>query len=82
MSMLLIDIGNSRLKWAISPSNGDLRADFIDQGMSMNDSPNQLAQFDQLSKNQSIEKIICSSVISEEKTLVLEKHLKVISGRR
>lgn len=78
MSMLLIDIGNSRLKWAVSLSNGDLHSDFIDQGVSMNDSPNQLAQFDQLSKNQTIEKIICSSVISEEKTLVLEKHLKVI----
>ena len=78
MSTLLIDIGNSRLKWAIPPNSGDLYSDFIDQGVSMNDSPNQLAQFDQLSKNQTIEKIICSSVISEERTLALEKHLKAI----
>jgi type III pantothenate kinase len=78
MSTLLIDIGNSRLKWAIPPNSGDLYSDFIDQGVSMNDSPNQLAQFDQLSKNQTIEKIICSSVISEERTLVLKKHLKAI----
>ena len=78
MSTLLIDIGNSRLKWAISPNNDDLHSDFIDQGVSMNDSPNQLAQFNQLSKNQTIEKIICSSVISEDRTLVLEKHLKTI----
>ena len=78
MSILLIDIGNSRLKWAISPNTGDLHADFIDQGVSINDSPNQLAQFDQLSKNKTIEKIICSSVISEERTLVLQKNLKAI----
>jgi type III pantothenate kinase len=78
MSALLIDIGNSRLKWATASSNGDLHADFIEQGVCMNDSPNQLAEFDQLSKNQIIEKIICSSVISEERTLVLEKHLKVL----
>jgi type III pantothenate kinase len=78
MSTLLIDIGNSRLKWAISPDNGDLYADFTEQGVSMNDSPNQLAAFDQLSKNQTIEKIICASVISEERTLVLEKHLKAL----
>jgi type III pantothenate kinase len=78
MSALLIDIGNSRLKWATASSNGDLHADFIEQGVCMNDSPNQLAEFDQLSKNQIIEQIICSSVISEERTLVLEKHLKVL----
>jgi type III pantothenate kinase len=78
MSTLLIDIGNSRLKWAISPDNGDLHADFTEQGVSMNDSQNQLAAFDQLSKNQTIEKIICASVISEERTLVLEKHLKAL----
>lgn len=78
MSILLIDIGNSRLKWAIASSNADLHADFIDQDSSMNDSPNQLAQFDQLSKNQTIEKIICSSVINEDQTLTLKKHLKAI----
>jgi type III pantothenate kinase len=78
MSTLLIDIGNSRLKWATASSNGDLHADFIEQGICMNGSPNQLAEFDQLSKNQIIEKIICSSVISEERTLVLEKHLKAL----
>jgi type III pantothenate kinase len=78
MSILLIDIGNSRLKWAIASSNADLHADFVDQGASMNDSPNQLAQFDQLSKNQTIEKIICSSVIGDHQTLTLKKHLKAI----
>jgi type III pantothenate kinase len=78
MSILLIDIGNSRLKWAIASNNGDLHSDFLDQGASMNDSPNQLAQFDQLSKNQTIEKIICSSVISEDQTLTLKKHLQTI----
>jgi pantothenate kinase type III len=30
MSILLIDIGNSRLKWAMASSNGDLDSDFID----------------------------------------------------
>jgi type III pantothenate kinase len=74
----LIDIGNTRLKWAIASTNGDLHSDFIDQGASMNDSPNQLAQFDQISKNQTIEKIICSSVISEDKTLALKKHCQTI----
>lgn len=78
MSILLIDIGNSRLKWAIASSNADLHADFVDQGASMNDAPNQLAQFDQISKNQTIEKIICSSVINEDQTLALKKHLKTI----
>lgn len=78
MSILLIDIGNSRLKWAIASSNGDLDADFIGQGASKNDSPDQLAQFDQLSKNQAIEKIICSSVISKDQTLALKNHLKTI----
>jgi type III pantothenate kinase len=78
MSILLIDIGNSRLKWAMAHSNGDLQSDFVDQGASMNDSSNQLAQFDQISKNQTIEKIICSSVISEDKTLTLKNHLKAI----
>jgi type III pantothenate kinase len=78
MSILLIDIGNSRLKWAISSSNSDLHSDFVEQGSSMNDSPNQLAQFDQLSNNQTIEKIICSSVIGEDQTLALKKHLKAI----
>ena len=78
MSILLIDIGNTRLKWAIASSNGDLHSDFIDQGASMNDSPNQLAQFDQISKNQTIEKIICSSVITEDKTLALKKHCQTI----
>jgi len=78
MSILLIDIGNTRLKWAIASSNSDLHSDFIDQGASMNDSPNQLAQFDQISKNQTIEKIICSSVISEDKTLALKRHCQTI----
>jgi type III pantothenate kinase len=78
MSILLIDIGNSRLKWAIAASNGDLHAEFITQGASTNDSPDQLAQFDQISNNQTIEKIICSSVISEDQTLALKKYLKEI----
>jgi type III pantothenate kinase len=78
MSILLIDVGNSRLKWAIASSNGDLHADFIGQGASMNDFPKQFTQFDQISKNQTIEKIICSSVISEDQTLAFKKHLKVI----
>jgi type III pantothenate kinase len=78
MSILLIDIGNSRLKWALAASNGDLHSDFIDQGVSLNDSLNQLSQFDPLSKNQTIEKIICSSVISEDQTLAHKKHLKTI----
>ena len=78
MSILLIDIGNTRLKWAIASTNGDLNSDFIDQGASMNDSPNQFAQFDQISKNQTIEKIICSSVITEDKTLALKKHCQLI----
>lgn len=78
MSILLIDVGNTRLKWAIAPSNGDMHSDFIEQGFSTNDSPNQLAQFDQISKNQTIEKIICSSVISEDKTLALKKHCQTI----
>ena len=78
MSILLIDIGNSRLKWAVAHSNGDLQSDFVDQGASMNDSSNQLAQFDQISKNQTIEKIICSSVISEDQALALKNHLKAI----
>ena len=78
MSILLIDIGNTRLKWAIASTNGDLHSDFIDQGASMNDSPNQLAQFNQISKNQTIEKIICSSVITEDKTLALKKHCQTI----
>lgn len=78
MSILLIDIGNSRLKWAMASSNDNLHSDFINQGASMNDSPNQLAQFDQISKNQTIEKIICSSVIGEVKTLALKKYLKAI----
>ncbi|MBU3585505.1 type III pantothenate kinase [Polynucleobacter sp. AM-26B4] len=78
MSILLIDIGNTRLKWATASTNGDLHSDFIDQGASMNDSPNQLAQFDQISKNQTIKKIICSSVITEDKTLGLKKHCQTI----
>jgi type III pantothenate kinase len=78
MSILLIDIGNSRLKWAIASSNADLHAEFIAQGASTNDSPDQLAQFDQISNNQTIEKIICSSVISEDQTLALKRHLKEI----
>ena len=78
MSILLIDIGNTRLKWAIASSNCDLHSDFVDQGASMNDSSNQLAQFDQISKNQTIEKIICSSVISEDKTLAIKKHCQAI----
>ena len=78
MSILLIDIGNSRLKWAIAASNGDLHAEFIAQGASTNDSPDQLAQFDQISNNQTIKKIICSSVISEDQTLALKKYLKEI----
>ena len=79
MSILLIDIGNSRLKWAMASSNGDLDSDFIDQGSSMNDSPTQLTEVDPLSKNQTIEKIICSSVIGETQTLALKKHLKTKS---
>jgi pantothenate kinase type III len=75
MSILLIDIGNTRLKWALAPSNGDLHSDFVEQGASMNNSSNQFAQ---LSNNQTIEKIICSSVISEDQTLVLKKHLQAI----
>jgi type III pantothenate kinase len=78
MSILLIDVGNTRIKWAIAPSNGDLQSDFADQGASLNDSSNQLAQFDQILKNQIIEKIICSSVISEDQTLALKNHLKTI----
>jgi type III pantothenate kinase len=78
MSILLIDIGNSRLKWAIASSNADLHSNFVEQGASMNDSSNQLAQFDQLSKNQTVEKIICSSVIGEDQTLALKRHLKEI----
>ena len=81
MSILLIDIGNTRLKWAIAPSNGDMLSEFIDQGFSTHDSLNQLTQFnlfDQISKNQTIEKIICSSVISEDKTLALKKHCQTI----
>jgi type III pantothenate kinase len=78
MSILLIDVGNTRLKWAIASSNGDLHSDFVDQGTSMNDASNQLAQLDQISKNQTIEKIICSSVISEDKTLALKKHCQII----
>jgi type III pantothenate kinase len=78
MSILLIDVGNTMLKWAIASSNGDLHSDFVDQGASMNDSSNQLAQFDQISTNQTIEKIICSSVISEDKTLALKKHCQAI----
>jgi type III pantothenate kinase len=62
----------------VAQSNGDLQSDFVDQGASMNDSSNQLAQFDQISKNQTIEKIICSSVISEDQTLALKNHLKAI----
>ncbi|MEY3864487.1 MAG: hypothetical protein RIR50_769 [Pseudomonadota bacterium] len=78
MSILLIDIGNSRLKWAMASSNGDLDSDFIDHGSNMNDSPTQLTEVDPLSKNQTIEKIICSSVIGETQTLALKKHLKTI----
>ena len=78
MSILLIDLGNTRLKWALAPSHGDMLSDFTEQGFSTHDSPNQLSQFDQLSKNQIIEKIICSSVISEDKTLALKKHCQTI----
>ena len=78
MSILLIDLGNTRLKWALAPSHGDMSSDFTEQGFSTHDSPNQLSQFDQLSKNQIIEKIICSSVISEDKTLALKKHCQTI----
>ena len=78
MSILLIDLGNTRLKWALAPSHGDMSSDFTEQGNSTHDSPNQLSQFDQLSKNQIIEKIICSSVISEDKTLALKKHCQKI----
>jgi type III pantothenate kinase len=78
MSILLIDIGNTRLKWAIAANNGDLHSEFIDQGFHTNDSLNPLAPFDQLSKKQSIEKIICSSVISEDQTLALKKHCQTI----
>jgi type III pantothenate kinase len=78
MSILLIDLGNTRLKWALAPSHGDMSSDFTEQGNTTHDSPNQLSQFDQLSKNQIIEKIICSSVISEDKTLALKKHCQTI----
>ena len=78
MSILLIDLGNTRLKWALAPSHGNMSSDFTEQGYSTHDSPNQLSQFDQLSKNQIIEKIICSSVISEDKTLALKKHCQTI----
>jgi type III pantothenate kinase len=78
MSVLLIDVGNTRIKWAIAPSNGDARSTFIEQGFTTNDSLNQLSEFDQVAKNQIIEKIICSSVISEDKTLALKKHCQTI----
>jgi len=78
MSILLIDVGNTRLKWAIASSNGDLHSDFVDQGANMNNSPNQFAQLDLIPKKQSIEKIICSSVISEAQTLALKKHCQTI----
>ena len=81
MSILLIDVGNTRLKWAVAPNHEDASSDFITQGFSVHDSLNQLTQlnvFDQLSKNQVIEKIICSSVISEDKTLALKKHCQTI----
>ncbi len=78
MSILLIDIGNTRLKWAMPANNGDLHSEFIDQGFHTNDSLNPLALFDQVSNKQSIEKIICSSVISEAQTLVLKKHCQTI----
>ena len=78
MSILLIDLGNTRLKWALAPSHGDMSSDFTEQGFSTHDSSDQLSQFDKLSKNQIIEKIICSSVISEDKTLVLKKHCQTI----
>ncbi len=58
MSILLIDIGNTRLKWAIAANNDDLHSDFVDQGANMNNSPNQFAQLDLIPKKHSIEKII------------------------
>jgi type III pantothenate kinase len=75
MSILLIDIGNSRLKWAISPSHGDLFSDFVEQGSITHDAFNQL---DHLLSNQLIEKIICSSVITEDQTLALKNHCQTI----
>lgn len=81
MSILLIDIGNTRLKWALAPVDGNASSDFIAEGFSNVDSLNQMSsftEFDQLSKNQIIKKIICSSVISDDKTLGLKKHCLTI----
>jgi type III pantothenate kinase len=70
MSILLIDAGNTRIKWALSSGASDeIQVGFSTSGFFDNISHLELSK---LSNPEQITHIICSSVISKEKTLALK----------
>lgn len=71
MSILLIDAGNTRIKWALSSGTPDeIQVGFSTFGFFDNISPKELSK---LSNHKQITHIICSSVIGKEKTSALKK---------
>jgi type III pantothenate kinase len=71
MSILLIDAGNTRIKWAISSGAPDeIQVGFSTSGFF--DSISSL-ELPKLSNPEQITHIICSSVVSKEKTLTLKE---------
>lgn len=70
MSILLIDAGNTRIKWAISSGDSsEINIGFKTSGVFDNFSSEDLSSVPNLAE---ITHIICSSVISKEKTLELK----------
>jgi len=71
MSILLIDAGNTRIKWAISSGTPDeIQTGFRTSGFFDNISAKELLK---LSNPEQITHIICSSVISKENSLALKE---------
>ena len=70
MSILLIDAGNTRIKWAIcSGTSSEIRVGFKTSGVLNNLSSQELSSVPNLAE---ITHIICSSVISKEETIELK----------
>ena len=71
MSILLIDAGNTRIKWALSSGAPDeIQTGFKTSGFFDNISSKELSK---LPNPEQITHIICSSVISKENTLTLKE---------
>lgn len=76
MSILLIDIGNTRLKWAlVENQNLNSELQFSDHGYISHQSPSNLIELCS-QKSWQIDQIICSSVISIEQTQLIKTTFK------